>query len=62
MITRREVQRAHRAIDLLRPIVNGQRRYQVVCLCGRKSVVGSRALAETDQKNHRFAVRTGTTE
>lgn len=59
MLTYKQMQRTHRTIDLLRPIVEGQRRYQVVCLCGRKSVVGSRALAETDQKNHRFAVRTG---
>lgn len=57
MTTWKMVKREHRVIDLQRPMVDDKMLYQVLCYCGRKSTIGSRASAQTDQKNHRISVR-----
>lgn len=43
----------HRTVQLLRPMVNGQLRYQVQCSCGHLTHTGSRQLAEGEQRAHR---------
>ena len=47
----------HRTVLLDRPVVDGRPRYQVLCSCGQRTSVGSRATAEQEQKDHRRAVR-----
>lgn len=53
MIPRSLIRKQHREIDLQRPMVDGQLRYQSLCHCGRKAVIGSRAQTQSDQKTHR---------
>lgn len=43
----------HRTLQLLRPVVNGLMRYQVQCSCGHRTHIGSRQLAEGEQRAHR---------
>ena len=47
----------HTTILLDRPMVDGRPRYQVLCSCGRRTYIGSRASVEQDQKIHRRAMR-----
>lgn len=49
----RLLKQQHRTIDLQRPMVDGNRLYQVVCACGNKAPAGSRATTEMAQKTHR---------
>jgi hypothetical protein len=47
----------HSTVLLSRPVIDGHLRYQVQCSCGRRTSVGSRNLAEREQKEHRKAMR-----
>lgn len=47
----------HTTVLLDRPVVDGRPRYQVLCSCGQRTCVGSRATVEQEQKDHRRAMR-----
>lgn len=49
----RKRDKSHTAVQLARPMVEGQPRYQVQCACGRLTEITSRRDAQKEQKQHR---------
>ena len=48
---------SHAAIQLIRVWVDEKLRYQCQCTCGRYTEIGSRQLAQMEQKRHRVKMR-----